>query len=489
MSFVDVSFFWFLPAALALFWLMPRRPNAQNAVLVALSWAFCASWAPHMLAVLVAATALDYVVARRMGPAGDPEDAPRRRRLLVFGVTANLLALCSFKYANGVLTGLGALLESLGLGAAPTTLAIVLPVGLSYYTLQKLGYLFDVYDGREEPERNVLTFAAFASFFPQLVAGPISRTSELRTQLRAARKLTPERVAVGSFLFLQGFVIKGLLADTLAPMVSAVVADGSGYSALAHWMALLGFTAQLFGDFAGYSLMAIGTAQLFGVDLPENFRRPFISQSLPEFWRRWHITLNRWLFDFVYAPLCTGSGWLRGRVGLCLFLVFFLSGLWHGSTLPFLVWGALHGIGMVVHHGFDQWYKSLCRRDRSWVALRRSRPWAVASWALTQAYFVLTLIPFMTPDIGSTGAFVRGLLAGSGAHLALPRGADDALALGLGLAAVVWMHLGEWPVAERVGRWFFRLPAPVRGIAYGAAVAVLVLLVPVGAGTFIYRNF
>lgn len=223
-------------------------------------------------------------------------------------------------------------------------------------------------------------------------------------------------------------------------MVDPVFAAPSGYATGVRWTSLFGYAAQLFSDFAGYSLMALGTGKLFGLTLPDNFHHPFLSKSLAELWRRWHISLNTWLFDYLFVPLTTGRSWFRGRTGAGFLVVFLVSGLWHGATWTFVLWGLAHGVALAGHHAYDQWYKGRCRKDRRWVTARKSRPYALASWFVTQLFFV-------------------------GYHL---------------------LEVGPGPVWKAR---FLALPAPLRGVAYGLALAFLFIYVPLGASTFIYAQF
>jgi alginate O-acetyltransferase complex protein AlgI len=286
-----------------------------------------------------------------------------------------------------------------------------------------------------------------------------------------------------------GWVLKGYVADTLGQrVVDEVFARPGLFGVTTHWWGLFAYEAQVFADFAGYSLIAIGVARLLGLELPMNFNFPFLSRSLPEFWRRWHITLNRWLFDYIYFPLTTGSGGLRGQVNAGFLIVFIASGLWHGARATFLLWGLLHGIGMVVHHQWDEFYRSLCRRDRRFVQWKKSGAYAGAAWVLTQGFFVLTLVPFRTASLSGTAAFFRGLVMGTAGA-----GTPEALHIGGGvllcLAIVAAYHIAELPSLEGMRQRLTAVPAPVRGVVYAGVIAFLLLFVPLGAGTVIYRNF
>jgi alginate O-acetyltransferase complex protein AlgI len=499
--FTGVEMWFFLPVVLAVYWALPRRAPVQNVFLVAISYVFYASWNPRMVWVIALATAVDYVIglyiaAQRAQANADGElPAPARRRARValgVSIAYNLGQLGYFKYAGFFAASLDDLLSALGLGTPLPVLHVLLPLSISFFTLQKLAYAIDVYYGRLPACRSPLTFATFVAFFPQLVAGPIPRGSELLPQLEAPRRLLPSHLTEGAGLFFLGFVKKAFIADYLGQyLVNPVFADPSGYSTLGVWLALVGYSFQVFCDFSGYSEMAIGCARMLGIQLPENFRYPFFARNLIDLWRRWHITLNTWLFDYLYGPMTTGSSWMRGRLDLGFLIVFLISGLWHGAMWTFILWGLLHGIGLVVTRRWDEHYRGLCRKDRSYVALRKSRRYVTAAWLLTQLFFVLTLIPFRAPTLGAAGAMASGLLLPRGGLLVPPHDGTylQYPMLVLCLALVVGYHLLATDRGQRVRDRFFGLPPFVRGTIYGVAIAFLVLFTPLAAGTFIYANF
>lgn len=494
MSLGALDFAFFFPLVLALYWALPRRPAVQNAVLLAASYVFYASWDARLLPVLLFATGVDYVIGRYLGREA-PQDADeasaakatrQRQAALALSVVVNVGLLGYFKYTGFFLQSLHDLLQGLGLSGSVPVLRLALPLGISYYTLIKLAYILDVYRRRQKPCRSLLTFATFVAFFPQITAGPISRARQLMPQLERPRVLEPSHLAAAAGSFVLGFVMKSYVADWLAQSyVDPVFSAPDSYGPAGHWVALLAYGAQIFCDFAGYTYLAIGVGRFFGVELPANFNYPYLSQGLMEFWRRWHITLNQWLFDYIYGPLTTSRGWWRGRLGLGFLVVFLVSGLWHGARWTYVVWGLLHGAGLLVQYRWGEWYKTLCRRDRVWVQRRRSRPYALAGWVLTQAFFLFTLIPFRANTLAEAGRFTAGLVTGPGHQT--PNLASTNL-----VACVLFLlgyHLLELQPGQRLRRGFFALPAPVRGVVYGLVIVFLFLFVPVGAGTFIYAQF
>ena len=270
-------------------------------------------------------------------------------------------------------------------------------------------------------------------------------------------------------------------------MVEPAYSAPGELGAMAHWLALVGYPLQVYADFAGYTLMAIGVSRMFGIELPINFDAPFLSRSLPEFWRRWHITLNRWLFDYIFTPATTSRGWLRGRFNLAFMITFLASGLWHGANWTFVAWGAMHGLGMIVHRTWDEFYRTLCRKDRRWVAVRKGRLYATLSWALTIGFFVLSLILFRAASMQQAVQFVGGLANQGVGESSV--GLKGALNLALAIALIALYHLSATRSGRTVVARFVGLPKPLRACAYGLAIVLLLLLTPVSSGTFIYQQF
>jgi alginate O-acetyltransferase complex protein AlgI len=489
MSFVEVEFFYFLPVALLVYWCLPRRAAWQNACLLALSWLFYATWHWKLLALLIGGGLLDYAVTRYLDRDATAVPTARRRMALGLSLACSLGALGFFKYEGFFAESFNALMSRVGLELSVPVLQILLPLGISFFTLQRIGYVVDVYLGRMRASRSLLEVLLFAGYFPQLTAGPIARGSELLTQLHEPRRLLPAAIATGAGEMLVGFVLKAWAADSIGvALVDPVFAQPGHFGTAAHWAGVIGYTAQVFGDFAGYSLIAIGCSRLFGIELPVNFDFPFLSRSLPELWRRWHITLNRWLFDYIYTPLATGGSWFRGRFDACLLVVFLASGLWHGAAATFVFWGLLHGLGMMAHRHWDERYKQWCRRDRWFVSFRKSLLYAALAWFATQMFFVLSMVPFRAPSFQAAADYAAALVhsAGSGWPAMTP---FQALYAAGGIAFIVVYHVAQLGGLRRVGAWWQSWPAPVKGFAFGLAIAWLMIVMPVSSSTFIYRQF
>jgi alginate O-acetyltransferase complex protein AlgI len=491
----EVEFVFFFPAVVLLHWLLPRKASWQNAFLLLASYLFYLTWNAKLIPLLLLATLVDYGVGRYLGahpPADDlpPAEARRRRLALAASLAWNLGTLAFFKYAGFFADSFNQLMTSMGLPSSLPVLRLILPLGLSYYTLQKLGYIIDVYYGRQEPCRSLLTFALFTAFFPQMIAGPISRASALLPQLQAPRSLDPDRVRSAALTFLVGFTGKAYIADFLGrTVVDPVFRNPDAFSVAGHWVGLVGYALQVFCDFGGYSFMALAAARFLGIELPVNFTTPFLASSLFDFWRRWHITLNTWLFEYIYTPLSTSRGFFYGRLDAALLVTFLASGIWHGATGTFVLWGVMQGLGLVAARRWDEFYRGLCRRDRSWVAVRKSGRYEAGAWALTQGFFLLSLVLFRAPSLGGALAYARGLVVSAGTQLPNLMTFKNAFNLAACLALFVAYHVFASGSGRPLRDRFLALPAPVRGMAYGLALVFLSLLMPTGAGAFIYGQF
>lgn len=483
MSFTNVEFLFFLPLVFLLYWLGPSHRVYQNAVLLAGSYLFFGSWHWQLLLLIVAGTWLDYFISQQFAQL--PDDNRMRRQLLLGSLLFSIGSLCFFKYAGFFAASANDGLRAIGLEQSLPVLKLLLPLGISYWTLQRVGYMLDCYWRRITPAESLLDFSLFVCFFGQVAAGPISRASELLPQLKNARHITPDWITKGSFAFLLGYTLKAFAGEFLGEnLVAKAFAAPGDYSSLSLWIGVAAFAGQVFSDFAGYSLMAIGTARLFAIELPQNFNNPFLSRSLPELWRRWHITLNRWLFEYIFTPLTTSRGWFRNRLDAGLFVVFLASGLWHGAAWTFILWGLLHALGMIIHRNWDVLYRGWCRKNRGFVTIRKSLPYGLVSWILTITFFILTLVPFRAADIDTAALYYRGMVSSVG---------ESALSISplsvLAIVIICVMHFAELKPFDRIVSVFQATPPLLRGVAYGLALVLLILAVPFSSGTFIYQQF
>lgn len=338
MSFVNLQF-WalFLPLCFLLYALM-RSARGQNLVLLLASLVFYASYDFKYVLLLLACTAVTYLG----GLMGD-----RDKRIYIAAAVLDLAVLLVFKYTGFVLGSIGAVLGRFGLTLSLPD--ILLPVGLSFYVFQSCSYLFDLYNGKVEPERDIISCGLFVCFFPTVISGPIQKSRDLLPQIRQKRQLRYEDFSFFLLCFLWGAFLKLVIADRLALMTDKLFLEYYDYHGLVLMAGSLAYTVQIYADFAGYSYMAIAISQLFGFRLADNFRQPYLAISIQDFWRRWHISLTSWFTEYLYFPL---GGSRRGslrRYGNII-IVFLVSGLWHGAAWSFVLWGALHGFYQVFGH-------------------------------------------------------------------------------------------------------------------------------------------
>jgi alginate O-acetyltransferase complex protein AlgI len=368
----NIFLFLFLPVFLALYYLTPFR--FRSALILLASYTFYAWWRADFLLLFFGVTLWNYFIGMAIGRAG--ARSARAKRWITLGIAVDLMTLGYFKYANFGVDSLNALLASIG--AQPLSLGeVLLPIGISFYIFHAISYIVDVYRGDAQPSRKFADFAAFIALFPQLVAGPVLRYKDLAAQF-AARTHTLDKFAEGSARFMRGFVKKVFIADAIAPLAdnAFALADPSAADA---WIGILAYAAQLYFDFSGYSDMAVGLGLMMGFRFIENFNHPYISQSITEFWRRWHISLSTWLRDYLYIPL---GGNRHGTAATYrnLFLTMLLGGLWHGANWTFVLWGIWHGgwlcleraLGDTTAPGFKllRWLSTLFIVLMGWVAFR-----------------------------------------------------------------------------------------------------------------------
>ena len=449
--------------------------NARKNFLLAASYAFYAAWNPPFLLLLVASTTLDWWIARRIDAAQAPA---ARKRWVAATLVVNLVVLGYFKYSAFALASLAQALATVGVVYVPPTLDIVLPIGISFYTFHSLSYCIDVYRRKFAPTESWRDYALYVGFFPQLVAGPIVRFTQMRGQIETPRRTSADGLGLGLAFLTLGLFEKIVLADTVfAPIADAVFNDAASATAAGAWIGMIAFSGQIFCDFAGYSTCALGAALALGFRLPVNFRNPYAAIGFSDFWRRWHISLSTWLRDYLYVPL-GGNRHGAWRTYRNLMLTMLIGGLWHGAAWTFVAWGALHGA-----------YLSIERfaRERWW------RDGRDAGRALAFAYGAVTLVAVMY-------AWVWFRARGFADGWAMSRALVDVGSLGAGLAATSFeqrLALAVFALLVLVQalarntdpeRLFRRLPAPVLGVLLAILLA-LVVLSPGNTHAFIYFQF
>lgn len=465
-----VFVYYFLPATLLAYYALPR--GGRHLWLTVASYAFY-GWAnPAFMALMLLSTVIDFVCGRRLGQALDGAQA-RRRAWLIVSVVSNLSLLGFFKYFNFAVDSYGALLAALGLGhlQPEAALRVTLPLGISFYTFQSMSYTIDIYRGRTRPLDRFVDFACYVCLFPQLVAGPIIRFSEIAGQFRQ-RTETAEKFARGVAFISLGMAKKVLLANPCGFVADAAF-DAGSLRALDAWTGVLAYAFQIYFDFSGYSDMAIGLGLMFGFVFPKNFDSPYRADSLTDFWRRWHISLSTWLRDYLYLPLGGNRKGAR-RTYVNLAVVMLLGGLWHGAAWNFVAWGGLHGAWLALE-------RALGKRSLYGGLPRPARV------ALTFLGVLVTWVFFRAADLAAAGAYLSAMVGLADAQPAAPLLSGilytpySLLSLAVA-AAVAWGCPQSWD-------WTRRLTWPRGMLALGCLATALVAMATQGYNPFIYFIF
>lgn len=473
MLFNSLTFLVFFVLVFILHRLMPNWV-AQKRLLLSASYLFYAAWNPPYILILLFSTMLDWWLARLIWRC---EDDRRRRKLLTLSLLSNLGVLGFFKYGNFLLANFQSALATFGILYQPPALDIVLPVGISFYTFASLSYTIDVYRREVRGDWSFLDYALFVSFFPHLVAGPIVRAYQLLPQMTTPRRASADQLGWGLVLLAIGLWSKVVMADSIfAPVVDSVYESPADYGAVDNWSAVLAFAGQIYYDFSGYSLCAIGIALCFGFEFPDNFRHPYAARGFSDFWRRWHISLSTWLRDYLYVPLGgnRSGAWFTQRN---LLLTMLIGGLWHGASWMFVLWGGLHGAYLVIEQALGK------RLSGRWTPRRNS----FADALLTLGTFLvvaLTWIPFRAPDWPTLSRVVGGLF-----HWDSPMRLESMASLIslVAIAATVRWHfaLRDSSLEAEFGRW--------GTVAQTAAVVVCLVMIFLCSGgderAFIYFQF
>lgn len=487
MVFNSLHFLAFFPLVTLGYFLLPHR--WRWVWLLAASCYFYMAFIPAYILILAFTIAVDYWVALRLMRM----QGRSRRWMLVLSLAANVGVLAIFKYFYFIDENLAAAARFLGWNYSLTTLAIVLPIGLSFHTFQSMSYIIEVYRGHQQPCRHLGRYALYVMYYPQLVAGPIERPQNLLHQLEAEHRFEYTRVRDGFQQMLWGLFKKVVIADPLAVTVDLVYADPGAHSSAALVVATLLFAVQIYCDFSGYSDIAIGASRVMGIDLMQNFRQPYFSRSIAEFWRRWHISLSTWFRDYVYVSL-GGNRVGRVRQAANLMVVFLISGLWHGASWNFVIWGALHGVFLV-----------------SGMALAPAREWAaratgLARWPAARAalgmLITITLVcvawiffrAATFADAWHITTHLTATLPQDLARLASP-GALNAFLGSLQISKYSLLAVGVLLAADAMllrrplNLWLDRSPTLARWSFYYLAAACVVLRFDTDAKQFIYFQF
>ncbi|MBB4080254.1 D-alanyl-lipoteichoic acid acyltransferase DltB (MBOAT superfamily) [Lewinella aquimaris] len=454
----------------------------QNALIVLASYVFYGWWDWRFLFLIFFSTVVDYSVGRRLGDTAAPD---ARKILLFFSLFINLGLLGFFKYYNFFVESFTEAFTIFGYPFDPYTLSIVLPVGISFYTFQTLSYSIDVYQKRLEPSNNFLAFSAFVSFFPQLVAGPIERATHLLPQFLRRRTFSYPLAVDGMRQILWGFFKKVVIADNCGELANEIFNNYEAHDGSTLLLGALFFTFQIYGDFSGYSDIAIGTARLLGFDLMQNFAFPYFSRDIAEFWRRWHISLTTWFRDYVYIPLggSRAGKWVTIRN---VFIIFLVSGFWHGANWTFIVWGALNAL-----YFLPLLLAKKNRQHQGEIAEGRVLPSfkELTQIAVTFGLTVVAWIFFRSPTVGDAIQYLGGML--NFTLLSFPSAIDIGQAA-YTITLIVLMLVIEWfgrfglHALERLGlewHWVFRWSF------YAFILMCILIFIPTHETPFIYFQF
>lgn len=475
MTFNSFPFVLFFAAVFPLYWLLRRR-RPQNLLLLVVSYAFYAWWDWRFLFLLAGSTVVDFLAVLRVEAAGDNEAL--RRRWMIFSVVINLTVLAFFKYFNFFTDSAADLLQRIGFGVSDPVLRIALPVGISFYVFHEISYAIDVYRRRTHAEHDFIVYAVFVAFFPQLVAGPITRAAHMLPQFRKDRRFPgTDQVYSGLVLILSGLFKKVVLADGVAPVANQMFDDPTKHGFVGLVIGAVAFSIQIYGDFAGYTDMARGVARLFGIDLARNFEQPYLSRNITEFWRTWHISLSSWLHDYLYVPL---GGNRNGRWATYrnLFITMLLGGLWHGASWHFVVWGGLNGIALAGHRAMG----GTAPRGRPSGPTWRDAPAVLGNFVLVTTLWVF----FRADSISIAGDYFRSLTSGF-------TGADDSawkanlLLVGAALLVMLAIDLVDRHrvALQPLTSW----PSWAQGAIAGGAVVAVIIWSGTVPQPFIYFQF
>ncbi len=406
----------------------------RQVMLLASSLVFYASWIPVYILLLLLVVSLNFIVAL---------NAARGRAIIAFAVAVNLGTLAYFKYTQFGLDTMFSLIGAFGGDAASPAVSIILPLGISFYIFQSIAYIVDVRAKRIEAERDPIRLALFIVFFPQLIAGPICRGAELLPQLRRKAPFELSNLLYGLLLFSCGLALKICFADTLSPFVDEVFAAPAQATQAQAVLAAVGFGCVILGDFWGYSTMAVGSAIMFGIDMPRNFNLPYVATSLQDFWRRWHMTLSFWLRDYLYIPLGGSRG---GRVMAArnVFIVMALGGLWHGAAWTFVIWGVLHGTWLGVERVFRAVFADAVARAPKMVT-------APLGWAVTMLVVFVGWVFFRAATPGDAIALLTQAVSPGGGSLDLALMRPTVIVVLFALVMIPIHKVMDRSVAMRLG--------------------------------------
>ena len=480
MLFNSISFAIFLPIVFSLYWLLRKKIKFQNILLLVASYYFYGCWDWRFMFLLAFSTFLDYYSGIKIEEATSKS---LKKMWLIISVGINLGFLGVFKYYNFFADSFAEFLGNFGLNVHPWTLQIILPVGISFYTFHGLSYIIDIYKDRIKAERNIVDYSVFVSFFPLLVAGPIERATHLLPQIKKERVFNYSQAVDGMRQILWGLFKKMVIADNCAIYANEIFSNPESQSGSNLVLGAIFFTFQIYGDFSGYSDIALGVARLFGIELLKNFNYPYFSRDIAEFWRRWHISLSTWFRDYLYIPLggSKGGNWMRVRN---TFIIFIVSGFWHGANWTFIFWGFLNALFIM-----PSILLKTNRANLEIVAYNRYLPTIREFFniILTFSLTVLAWIFFRANSITHAFEYIGGIFKPS--LFEIPTLRKSALAT---LILVAFLLLIEW-IGRRnnygIEKLFLEKPRFVRWVFYAFVIMLIALFLQTEESPFIYFQF
>lgn len=468
MIFNSIQFILFYPLLFLLYYAIPTKyGKVRNMYLLFVSYLLYMQWKPVYALVLLGVTVVTYFSALLVVKSSHP------KRILTVGVLMSLLPLAFFKYFNFVNISVGKALSAVGLNYHLAGLNWAIPIGISFFTFQALGYLWDVYYKRQEVERDFLIYALFVSFFPSILSGPINKASLLIPQFKRNRSFFDYPKAVeGMRMLLWGMFAKVVVADRAGLYVDSIFNSYADYNGITCFVASLFYSVQIYADFAGYSLMAIGVGKTLGFDLTENFRRPYFAVSVTDFWHRWHISLSTWLKDYIYIPL-GGSRCSKIRNYWNIFVTFLVSGIWHGANWTFVLWGILHGVTQILEKMLGQ---QKCNYGRFGKTVK-----IVVTFLLINFFWIFFRMPTLTEACGVIGSIFN---FSQSMHV------DYNLThMAFAIFGLVVLFIKDYTDEFTNIRFFYNRSVVIRWTAYVFVLSGILLAGVFGADQFIYSNF
>ena len=472
MVFNSIAFLIFLPIVVLLFYLLPHK--WRWLMLLAASCVFYMWFVPKYILILLVTIVIDYAAGMLMERYADRHKL--KKTFFIISIVSTLTVLLVFKYLNFLTANLDQLCASLGMETHLLT-HIILPIGLSFHTFQSMSYVIEVYRGHQKAERHFGYYALYVMFFPQLVTGPIERPGNLLRQLHEKKEFQYENISKGMRLILFGFFIKMVVADHLGEYVDEVFGHLDEYNSWSVWGCMFFYSFQIYCDFFGYSTIALGCAKLMGFDLMDNFRSPYLSKNIAEFWHRWHISLSTWFRDYVYIPL-GGSRVKFGRWAFNILVVFVLSGIWHGAAWTFLLWGFAHGLLHIVEKALRKRMPAK-ENQAKWLRISVDALCVVKTFVLVTLFWVM----FRATDMEHLKAiFVTAFTNfGGGEQMSVKPG--------------MWVYLGLFILSDillrntRFDAWCDDKPMAVRWLIYAVLLFMVICCSSVNNFPFIYFQF